>query len=151
MPMPTWIDLVRSARSAVLYCSFVAVLLTGCSTDKEQMLPHGQNTMMDVWNQGTTGSAGSTSSRQLLDARSELRRPIDVRASQPLQDGAAYTRTAQNEIYSQFKRLPNPDLVMYVFPHLAGSDPAPVPGYTTVFPLYQRVQYAMPGERVEDY
>ncbi|WP_134563401.1 TIGR03751 family conjugal transfer lipoprotein, partial [Pseudomonas aeruginosa] len=46
---------------------------------------------------------------------------------------------------------PNPDLVMYVFPHLAGTDPVPVPGYSTVFPLYQRVQYAMPGERVEDY
>ncbi|OTJ42765.1 conjugal transfer protein, partial [Pseudomonas aeruginosa] len=44
-----------------------------------------------------------------------------------------------------------PDLVMYVFPHLAGSDPAPVPGYTTVFPFYQRVQYAMPGERTEAY
>ncbi|HBO3942786.1 TPA: TIGR03751 family conjugal transfer lipoprotein, partial [Pseudomonas aeruginosa] len=29
--------------------------------------------------------------------------------------------------------------------------PAPVPGYTTVFPFYQRVQYAMPGERTEDY
>ncbi|HEP8457117.1 TIGR03751 family conjugal transfer lipoprotein, partial [Pseudomonas aeruginosa] len=26
-----------------------------------------------------------------------------------------------------------------------------VPGYTTVFPFYQRVQYAMPGERTEDY
>ena len=64
---------------------------------------------------------------------------------------AAYTRTAANEIYRQFHRLPNPDLVMYVFPHLAGSDPVPVPGYSTVFPLYQRVQYAMPGERVEDY
>lgn len=63
----------------------------------------------------------------------------------------AYTRTAQNEIYSQFKRLPNPDLVLYVFPHLTGTDPAPVPGYSTVFPLYQRVQYAMPGERIEDY
>ncbi|MBN7735613.1 TIGR03751 family conjugal transfer lipoprotein, partial [Klebsiella pneumoniae] len=24
-------------------------------------------------------------------------------------------------------------------------------GYTTVFPLYQRVQYAMPGERTEAY
>ncbi|TRL84060.1 TIGR03751 family conjugal transfer lipoprotein, partial [Pseudomonas aeruginosa] len=23
--------------------------------------------------------------------------------------------------------------------------------YTTVFPFYQRVQYAMPGERTEDY
>ena len=64
---------------------------------------------------------------------------------------ARYTRTAQNEIYRQFHRLPNPDLVMYVFPHLAGTDPVPVPGYSTVFPLYQRVQYALPGERVEDY
>ncbi|HEJ2413791.1 TPA: TIGR03751 family conjugal transfer lipoprotein, partial [Pseudomonas aeruginosa] len=64
---------------------------------------------------------------------------------------AAYTGTAANEIYRQFHRLPNPDLVMYVFPHLAGTDPVPVPGYTTVFPLYQRVQYAMPGERLEDY
>jgi conjugative transfer region lipoprotein (TIGR03751 family) len=64
---------------------------------------------------------------------------------------ARYTRTAANEIYRQFHRLPNPDLAMYVFPHLAGSDPAPIPGYTTVFPLYQRVRYAMPGERVEDY
>ncbi|MGV5391073.1 TIGR03751 family conjugal transfer lipoprotein, partial [Pseudomonas aeruginosa] len=27
----------------------------------------------------------------------------------------------------------------------------PVPGYTTVFPFYQRVQYAMPGERTEVY
>ncbi|HGN1726419.1 TPA: TIGR03751 family conjugal transfer lipoprotein, partial [Pseudomonas aeruginosa] len=25
------------------------------------------------------------------------------------------------------------------------------PGYTTVFPFYQRVQYAMPGERTEAY
>ncbi|WP_024679347.1 TIGR03751 family conjugal transfer lipoprotein [Pseudomonas syringae] len=153
MPMPTWIDLPRAPLTGRLYVFLIVASLglAGCQTNKEEMLPHGQNTMMDVWSQGTTGSAGSASSRQLLDARSELRRPIDVRATQPLQDNAAYTRTAQNEIYSQFKRLPNPDLVMYVFPHLAGSDPAPVPGYTTVFPLYQRVQYAMPGERVEDY
>ena len=88
---------------------------------------------------------------RLLDARQELRRPIDVGQAAATNDNDEFTRTAQNEIYSQFKRLPNPDLVMYVFPHLAGSDPAPVPGYTTVFPLYQRVQYAMPGERTEEY
>ena len=61
-----------------------------------------------------------------------------------------YTRTARNEVHRQFQRLPNPDLVMYVYPHLAGTDPVPVPGYDG-FPLYQRVQYAMPGERTEDY
>ncbi|NEM65145.1 TIGR03751 family conjugal transfer lipoprotein, partial [Escherichia coli] len=90
--------------------------------------------------------------RQLLDARQSLRRPLteaDMKAAPVV--NASYTRTAQNEIYRQFQRLPNPDLVMYVFPHLAGTDPVPVPGYTTVFPLYQRVQYAMPGERTENY
>ena len=86
------------------------------------------------------------------DARQALRRPLtdtDVQAAPGVQ--TRYTRTAQNEIYRQFHRLPNPDLVMYVFPHLAGTDPVPVPGYSTVFPFYQRVQYALPGERVEDY
>ncbi|KLN58357.1 TIGR03751 family conjugal transfer lipoprotein [Variovorax paradoxus] len=134
----------------------VASLLAGCSTSKEKLLPHGDSTMMDIWQQnagdGSGGGAGQAAGRQLLDARQSLRRPLteaDVRAAPAEQ--TRYTRTARNEVYRQFQRLPNPDLVMYVYPHLAGTDPVPVPGYTTVFPLYQRVQYAMPGERVEDY
>ncbi|QDF96925.1 TIGR03751 family conjugal transfer lipoprotein [Azoarcus sp. DD4] len=129
------------------------MVLGGCATSKDALMPHGPHTMHDVWNQETGGGVGgSLPARQLLDACQSLRRPLteaDVQTA-PV-DNAAYTRTAANEIYRQFHRLPNPDLVMYVFPHLAGSDPVPVPGYTTVFPLYQRVQYAMPGERLEDY
>ena len=45
---------------------------------------------------------------------------------------------------------PNPDLLLYVYPHLSGTEQAPVPGYSTVVPFYQRVQYALPGERQED-
>jgi conjugative transfer region lipoprotein (TIGR03751 family) len=132
----------------------VAVMaLAGCATNKEKLLTHGGDTMLDIWNQETGGAAaGARASRELLDARQTLRRPLteaDVQTAPGVQ--ARYTRTAQNEIYRQFHRLPNPDLVMYVFPHLAGTDPVPVPGYSTVFPLYQRVQYALPGERVEDY
>ncbi|QGM70484.1 TIGR03751 family conjugal transfer lipoprotein, partial [Proteus mirabilis] len=52
------------------------------------------------------------------------------------------------EIHQQFPRLPNPDMVMYVFPHLSAGN-LPVPGYSTVFPFYHQVQYALPGERVE--
>ena len=57
-----------------------------------------------------------------------------------------YTRDAFNEIDVLFPRLPNPTLVMYVFPHLAGESGAPVPGYTTAFPMYEQVEYALPGE-----
>ena len=142
-------DLIRGLALAV-----AIAMLGGCATSKDKLLPHGGHTMMDIWTQtaGDGGGASQMASRQLLDARQSLRRPLaeaDVQAAPAEQ--MRYTRTAQSEIHRQFHRLPNPDLVMYVFPHLAGTDPVPVPGYTTVFPLYQRVQYAMPGERVEDY
>jgi conjugative transfer region lipoprotein (TIGR03751 family) len=131
----------------------ILVVLDGCATSKEKLLPHGDSTMLDIWNQETGGSAGGgQAAQQLLDARQDLRRPLTGADGQnATAANAAYTRNAANEIVSQFHRLPNPDLMMYVFPHLAGTDPAPVPGYTTIFPLYQRVQYAMPGERLEDY
>lgn len=148
-----WIETVAALLAAV----GTVMVLGGCATSKDKLLPHGNHTMLDVWQQETGGSGGSglgggQAARQLLDARQGLRRPLteaDVQAAPAA--NAAYTRTATNEIRQQFRRLPNPDLVMYVFPHLAGTDPVPVPGYSTVFPLYQRVQYAMPGERVEDY
>ncbi|MBJ7223558.1 MULTISPECIES: TIGR03751 family conjugal transfer lipoprotein [unclassified Brenneria] len=136
-----------------LAVTLAVAVLAGCATRKEDLLPHGNRTMQDIWHQEAgDGGTGQVARRQLLDARQQLRRPLsdaDVQAAAAEQ--VRYTRTAANEVRSQFHRLPNPDLLMYVFPHLAGTDPVPVPGYTTVFPLYQRVQYAMPGERVEDY
>lgn len=130
----------------------LALALVGCATNKQKLLP-ADTTMLEIWAQQTAGqSAGGQASRQLLDARLSLRRPLSVNDRDSVQENnATYTRTARNEIYSQFHRLPNPDLVMYVFAHLAGTDPVPVPAYSTVFPLYQRVQYALPGERTEDY
>jgi conjugative transfer region lipoprotein (TIGR03751 family) len=57
-----------------------------------------------------------------------------------------YTRRSSNEIQGLFPRLPNPDLVMYVFPHLAGPEAVAVPGYATSFPMYEHTEYALPGE-----
>ena len=58
----------------------------------------------------------------------------------------AYTRTAANELELLFPRLPNPDVYIYVPAHLATELRIPVPGYTTAVPLYDRVEYALPGE-----
>ncbi|BBA32469.1 integrating conjugative element protein family [Methylocaldum marinum] len=56
-----------------------------------------------------------------------------------------WTREAHSEIQQLFPRLPNPDLVLYVFPHLSPQG-HPVPGYATSFPMYETVEYALPGE-----
>lgn len=137
---------MKNTMKSLGLISFVAatVLISGCSTSKDKTFPHGDTTMHDIWK--STGTGGMQ--QDLMDARSLLRRSID---DGHITNQRAYTRTAANEIYSQFQRLPNPDLVMYVYPHLAGSEGSPVPGYSTVFPLYNKVQYAMPGERLEDY
>lgn len=117
------------------------LVLAGCSTSQETLLPVDENTtMLSLWGKQTGG--GST----LYDQRSQLRRPLTA-VSVPEQQN--YTHTAEKEIQAQFKRLPNPDMVMYVFPHLTEGENVPVPGYTTVFPLHTRVNYALPGERTE--
>ncbi len=138
-----------------LALALAVAVLSGCATSKEELLTHSDRTMMDIWQQETCGDGdggGQVVRRQLLDARQSLRRPLtEAHVEAASAEQMRYTRTARNEIHRQFPRLPNPDLAMYVYPHLAGTDPVPVPGYTTVFPLYQRIQYAMPGERVEDY
>lgn len=121
----------------------ITLLIGGCSTSKEEMFPHNEQTMLDIWNAGS-------GSNNLFQERGKLLRPLspDIISEELIN----HTRTAQNEIYNQFKRLPNPDLVMFVFPHLTKgeTESVPVPGYSTVFPFYNKVQYAMPGENVGD-
>lgn len=126
----------------------LSVLLTGCSTSKEDMLPAGDNDMMAVWSGKTTANTGSRAGQEA--ARATLRRTLTGSENQHRQTmNDDYTRTQSSEIHQQFPRLPNPDMVMYVFPHLSAGH-LPVPGYSTVFPFYHQVQYALPGERVED-
>jgi conjugative transfer region lipoprotein (TIGR03751 family) len=144
----------RRCPNAMPALLLMLAALGGCATNKEALLTHTDATMLDIWNQHTGGEPRNRqANRQLLDARQALRRPLVEMsdAATALSAHAAYTRTARNEIHHQFHRLPNPDLVMYVFPHLVGTEQVPVPGYSTVFPLHQRIEYALPGERTETY
>ncbi|MDU8924318.1 TIGR03751 family conjugal transfer lipoprotein [Pasteurellaceae bacterium LIM206] len=123
-------------------------VLAGCSTSQEELLPAGDGTMMDIWRQG-----GGSVQSGLHEARNALQftRPINSPFSDA-EEMNRYTRTAASEATNLFPRLPNPDLVMFIFPHLSSTaEPVPIPGYTTVFPFYGRVQYAQPGERTSNY
>lgn len=115
-----------------------AVLLSGCGTTKEQILPPGKSTMRTVWQQ-KTGKTPDHRTRQHLQ-----RRGITDNATVHRVTAKHYPRDAVNDIRQRFPRLPNPDMVIYVFPHLTGGEPVPVPGYSSVFPFRSRVQYALP-------
>ncbi|WP_340617108.1 TIGR03751 family conjugal transfer lipoprotein [Xenorhabdus entomophaga] len=131
---------MRKLKYGLVLC--LSGLMAGCSTSKDTLLPAGEQTVLAMW-QGN--KAGHTA----VQARTALRRTLtETERHRALEEPDHYSRSAAQEISQQFPRLPNPDMVMYVFPHLAAGN-TPIPGYSTVFPFYQQVQYALPGERTE--
>ncbi len=125
-------------KQAIVLVS-ISLVLGGCASTKEAVLPQDGPSMKAIYE----AHFEEMHARDPQALRGEL-------GSQPLISGDAsldgYTREAANELETTFPRLPNPTLVMYVFPHLASEERVPVPGYVTTFPMYERVEYALPGE-----
>ena len=67
----------------------------------------------------------------------------------PLTEGYApnssYSLAHVNELRRDFRKVPNPEIVAYVFPHISDGE-LPVPGYFTMFHLYERDHYALEQE-----
>jgi conjugative transfer region lipoprotein (TIGR03751 family) len=126
-------------KPATLIAALASISLAGCAGTKDSVLPQDGPSMKTIYERHIE-EMGARDPRVLRGGLGH--RPVDN------DDGAldGYTRQAQNEIEASFPRLPNPTLVMYVFPHLAGDEAVPVPGYATSFPMYEGVEYALPGE-----
>lgn len=130
---------MQNPSTLITALGLISFVLSGCASTKDAVLPQDGPPMKAIYEQHI----------QKLGARD----PLVMRealGNRPVVDGNGslhgYTREAHNEIDTTFPRLPNPSLVMYVFPHLAGDEQVPVPGYVTTFPMYERVEYALPGE-----
>ncbi|MBN2906758.1 MAG: TIGR03751 family conjugal transfer lipoprotein [Rhodobacteraceae bacterium] len=119
--------------------AIVSISLSGCATGgKDTILPQTGPTMKEVYD-------AHFSRGRRFDAPRGVpypdRRPLD---EGPM-DRPGYAFEARMELGAVFPKLPNPELVMYVYPHLAGPG-YPVPGYATGFTLYEKTEYALPGE-----
>lgn len=105
-------------------------LLSGCSTTPNVIPSTGPDTLAVY-----QGHMATT------QAQPRMHRPLHS----DQRDLVGYTRDASNEINRTFPRLPNPELVLYVFPHLSPKG-RPIPGYSTSFMMYEKDEYALPGE-----
>ncbi len=112
-----------------------AMLMNACSIagPRSSPLPSEGPTMDQIYRE-RTGEADRNRVRERLPLR-----PPSEYSPGPIREAA------MRQIERRFTRLPNPDLIMVVFPHLAGGK-YPVPGYVTAFPMYERVEYLLPGE-----
>lgn len=130
-------------RKAII--ASLVILTSACTTKVDDVLPQDGPTMLEIYNNHLQeGPVGN-------DVLASIRRGAVERSKQTTAtvDPVSYTRTAKNEIDNLFPTLENPELVMHVFPHLATDERLPVPGYSTSFPLYERNEFALPGEPAE--
>lgn len=130
---------MRKPSTLTTALGLISLVLGGCAGTKDAVLPQDGPPMKTIYERHIRemGAHDPMAMREALGDR-----PV-VDGDGPLY---GYAREAHDEIDTTFPRLPNPSLVMYVFPHLAGEELAPVPGYTTTFPMYEGVEYALPGE-----
>jgi len=105
-------------------------MITGCSSTPNVVPDSGPSTL-DVYK----SHMNSTTSQKRM-YRKIRDKNIDL---------VGYTRDSSNEINLIFPKLPNPEIVMFIFPHMTNKD-RPVPGYSTSFMMYDKIEYAMPGE-----
>ena len=124
------------ASRIMMFMLALTSALAGC-TGKQAVLPPQAPTIEAIYAEHFRGDTGPDlgSVRDILQ-----KRPPDAHP----EPGPA--RAAADAIEARFARLANPVLVLYVYPHLAEAERVPVPGYFTVFPLYERTEYAAPGE-----
>ena len=152
--------LIVAKPVAVLTMLLLTGLIAGCAAgDKESILPQDGPTMKEVYRnhfsgtplhqiENTENTANYQSQQGTLSA--SIKRPHrDPDGIAP--DLSRYTRDARNEIRLIFPRLRNKTLILYVFPHLSKGERHPVPGYSTAFTLYEKTEYALPGELEEGY
>ena len=130
---------MKPSSTPIAVLGLISLVLAGCASTKDTVLPQDGPSMKAIYE----GHVHEVNADNPQVIRGEL-------GDRPIVAGEAalhgYTRDAFNEIDVLFPRLPNPTLLMYIFPHLAGDAGAPVPGYTTAFPMYEQVEYALPGE-----
>ena len=160
-----WIDFFKLGRYAA-----TLGLLAGCAS-QDTLLPQSERPMIDIYREAMTEvgpPAATTLDPEAMCASLALEESVDAcqatlaahaaavyqqidaeSVEQPL-DYLEYTRTTLSELDNLFPRHTNPDLVIYVYPHLATRVRAPIPGYTTVIPLFERVEYRLPGESLLD-
>ena len=119
---------------------WISAVLAGCGStapgSKASIFPTDMKPMDEIYREHTQKLG-------LQQDAGPVMQPGTVRDGTADLDG--YTRGAQTEIGALFPRLPNPTLIMFVYPHLTEQG-TPVPGYATQFEMYERSEYALPGE-----
>lgn len=121
----------------------ISISLAACSSMRGNVIPQKGPTMEQIYDSMGANSSSNFPDESNNNANQKIRKKIAIDANSTKLSVIASSKVTS----TQFHKLKNPELKMYVFPHLAGQDQLPVPGYYTAFNVYERDYYALPEEQ----
>lgn len=127
---------VHKTITAIFLCASSLVGLSGCSRSVSAGgVPEEGLTMSQIYNQSIADSAQSWTA------------PSYRKQKRVNYEG--YIRDAHNETQAKFKKVDNPEIPIFVYPHVAqlGDEQLVKPGYASEFFLYKQNQFALSNER----
>lgn len=98
----------------------LAAWISACASPAQ--LPEAASTVRDLYRQAMPTGAPAPMSRP-LSARPPMNSP--------------FTAEVDRQLDRDFRTVPNPRLILYVYPHLT-AEGIPVPGYATRFHVFER-------------
>ena len=106
------------------------ISVIGCANKTPFDMAQEGPTMKDNYENHLLGKEHTTKNARNVDIERSLENDINYKAV----DEYAY------------RRLQNPELEMFVYPHRSTRLRVIVPGYTVRFPMYEKVQYGLVGD-----
>lgn len=135
----------------ILMLAIASISLTACSSMFGNVVPQSGPSMEQVYDgMHAKTSASQHAQPNAVEASTDtteltvLRQ--NVKLTTPVNAQSVLVNADTKSIQQAFHKLPNPELVMYIYPHLAGSDQVPIPGYSTEFSVYEHDYYALSQE-----
>jgi conjugative transfer region lipoprotein (TIGR03751 family) len=123
---------------SLLIISISSTLIMACSHVAGNVVPDHGPTMENIYDDLGDNPASANPDAMVFmgDQRSSMNA-----AKVALSSGSCLSASVESPAFSL---LDNPPLKVYVFPHFAGSEMLPIPGYWTAFSAYSRSYYALP-------
>ncbi|WP_199438341.1 hypothetical protein [Vibrio owensii] len=109
--------------------------LVGCTSGsvKNRIIPESEKTLKEVYSDKINVSAS-------IEGLTALKR-------KPTQEELGfdpYLQTGADKV--KYRKIPNPTLFIYFPPSVSGDSRMPTPGWMTEIKMYDRDEYALPGE-----
>lgn len=121
-----------------------SIMMTACSSSKDTIIPNDGVPIEDVYYGNVEPQTDGKAPSETKSGVGKQEWVVKRHATAKELDKNPYV--LHSTLTPAFKRLENPTLYIFSFPYLTDNGRVPVPAYISEMKMFEREEYALPGE-----